>query len=211
MKCFFRTNIFCLCLIILMSPFTVLAEKDPAYWKCTKCHTGDGRSWVDEVPTITGQNKDYLRNQLENFRSGAREDNLLHVMPTIAKGLTREEIEEVISHYSKIDPKDVYHAPLEPLKPEEKELYMLGEKHAPLCLACHGDAEVRPAKRSDWPYISGQNRSALWMQLNFFRHGMRKVPQMSFMKYPPFNDVKMLDALSLYFSRQKSPPPNTVE
>ena len=45
--------------------------------KCYTCHKETGRSWVEEVPTLSGQNQTYLKNQLYAFKLDQRKDLLL--------------------------------------------------------------------------------------------------------------------------------------
>lgn len=179
----------------------------PVYWQCYKCHKDDGVSWVREVPKIKGQNKEYLTIQILNFQSGLRKDNLLHLMPDIVKKLTREQIDEVTTHYSTQDPTEKWKEPT-PLKEEEKKIYELGQRLSRVCYTCHERAEVRPAARPDWPYISGQNKEALEMILDMFIQGKRENPKMDFIKRPPFNHPDSVKALAFYLSRQKPPKPD---
>lgn len=182
------------------------AKLDELVARCYTCHKEDGRSFVDEVVTLTGQNQQYLINQLYRFKTGERQERLLHVMNQVAAKLSEEEMALIANYYSQKDPKDNRLA-YGPLSKKEKELYELGEQYSSVCMACHAEAEVRPATRSDWPYISGQNQPALVIQLQAFALGKRNNPMMRFMQGPPFNDPAVIEGLALYFSRQNSPSP----
>ncbi|MCB0366294.1 MAG: hypothetical protein H6624_16455 [Bdellovibrionaceae bacterium] len=175
--------------------------------KCYTCHKETGRSWVDEVPTLTGQNQTYLKNQLYAFKLDQRQDLLLYRMNGIAQSLTDEEIEIITRYYSEIDPRTYWEQPDQFASEEEERLYRLGEKHSPVCLACHAEGEKRPPVRADFPYISGQNQVVIEMQLGFFATGKRRNPMMDFIKEEPFNTLEMRKALAFYFSRQAPPPP----
>jgi len=198
MKIFILISIFCL-------SFPILAIDNVLLSKCYKCHKEDGKSWVDEIPTLTGQNIDYLRNQILNFRNGKRKDTYFGRMPEIVRQLSGDEIEQLIEHYSSQEPNDNYLSPGS-MGSEEERLYAIGARYAPVCLGCHGLAEERPTGRSEWPYISGQNQAAILMQLRSFINNTRRAREMDFIKSAPFNDPKVLRALSIYFSRQLPPP-----
>ncbi len=176
--------------------------------KCWQCHKLDGRSFVDEVSLIGGQNKEYLVNQLYAFQMGTRKERLLHVMNDIAAKLTDREIDAVAEYYSSQDPVPGHvRRSLRSLSKEEVRLYRIAENIAPMCLTCHGDAEARPAVQPNWPYISGQTRPAIAIQLYAFASGKRKNPRMQFLSQPPFNSPEVLEAMALYFSMQQPPRP----
>jgi cytochrome c553 len=66
---------------------------------CLACHGPRGvGSSLANFPTISGQHPDYIKKQLENFRSGSRANDMNGMMRDIAKKLTDEEI-EVLSKY----------------------------------------------------------------------------------------------------------------
>jgi cytochrome c553 len=67
---------------------------------CISCHgvDGKGRASGDIYPVIGGQHKLYLREQLLNWRSGARSNSAGSVMNLIAKSLSDTEI-DTLSNY----------------------------------------------------------------------------------------------------------------
>lgn len=191
---------------LLSCLFPLAAHSEEIYSKCYRCHKDNGRSWVDEVVTISGQNKEYLINQLNRFKSNERKERLLFVMNDIAAQLSDEEIEALANYYSLQDPESS-RPRLPPMTAREIELYKIGEKHSAVCMTCHASAESRPATRPDFPYISGQNQPAIAIQLKAFASGDRENPMMNFIKSEPFNQPEVIEGLALYFSRQKSPRP----
>ncbi len=62
---------------------------------CVGCHGPQGISRVDSYPSLAGQSQEYLQQQLENFRSGARENPM---MSSIARNLSDADI-LALSHY----------------------------------------------------------------------------------------------------------------
>lgn len=61
---------------------------------CQACH-GDHGQGDGEMPRLAGQHADYLKRQLENFRSLLRESDVMHAN---TKDMTDSEIEEIVSY-----------------------------------------------------------------------------------------------------------------
>jgi cytochrome c553 len=67
---------------------------------CAPCHGVDGFSLVLAYPHLAGQQKKYLVDQLEAFRSGDRQSPKL--MNPIAEKLSDREISSLAKYYSKL-------------------------------------------------------------------------------------------------------------
>ena len=68
---------------------------------CKTCHGANGRGNGNTAyPIIGGQHEIYVREQLRNWRSGARKNSEGEVMNHIAQKLTDEEIEQLASYIS---------------------------------------------------------------------------------------------------------------
>jgi cytochrome c553 len=61
---------------------------------CSACH-GDHGEGAAEVPRIAGQHADYLKHQLEDFRSRLRDNQVMHAN---TKDMTDGEIDAVVSY-----------------------------------------------------------------------------------------------------------------
>lgn len=61
---------------------------------CQACH-GEHGEGADSVPRLAGQHADYLKHQLEDFRSLMRENQVMHAN---TKDMTDSEIEAVVSY-----------------------------------------------------------------------------------------------------------------
>lgn len=61
---------------------------------CVACH-GDHGEGAGEIPRIAGQHADYLKSQLEAFRSLLRQNEVMHVN---TKDMTDREIEAIVSY-----------------------------------------------------------------------------------------------------------------
>ncbi len=61
---------------------------------CAACH-GDHGEGNGQFPRLAGQHADYLRNQLEDFRSLVRKNNIMHANTA---EMTDQQIEAVVSY-----------------------------------------------------------------------------------------------------------------
>jgi len=64
---------------------------------CFTCHGTDGHSVGGVPPSIAGRNKNYLLQQLNQFRSDARPATIMHQQ---AKGYTPEELELIAGYFA---------------------------------------------------------------------------------------------------------------
>lgn len=66
---------------------------------CQNCHGEDGVALLPGAANLSGQQKEYLRQQLRAYRSGSRRDAQMSV---VAKTLTDTDIETFADWYSAI-------------------------------------------------------------------------------------------------------------
>jgi cytochrome c553 len=80
---------------------TLARRGDPsrAIASCESCH-GPSRSGPEEAPMLLGQSAPYLAQQLMNFASAARGNDVFERMRTIATLLTPDEIDHLAVYYS---------------------------------------------------------------------------------------------------------------
>ena len=64
---------------------------------CFTCHGTDGRSVGGVPPSLAGQNKAYLLQQLKEFKAGTRPAS---VMQQHAKGYTDEQLELIAGYFA---------------------------------------------------------------------------------------------------------------
>lgn len=67
--------------------------------QCQTCHGIDGLARIPEAPHIAGESELYLRTQLEAFRSGRRQHE---VMSIVAQGLDDTDIADLAAWYASI-------------------------------------------------------------------------------------------------------------
>ena len=82
------------------------AAADPGYARglaatCFTCHGTDGRSVDGVPPSLAGQNKDYLLQQMKDFKAGRRPATIMHQH---AKGYTDEQLELIAGYFASVKP-----------------------------------------------------------------------------------------------------------
>jgi cytochrome c553 len=64
--------------------------------RCQACHGMDGLAKIPEAPHLAAQNEDYLVKALNDYRSGARQNEMMTVM---AKPLSDADIANLAGYY----------------------------------------------------------------------------------------------------------------
>ncbi|HEX7325834.1 MAG TPA: c-type cytochrome [Rhodanobacteraceae bacterium] len=67
---------------------------------CEKCHGPNGMGVGENFPPLAGQPAQYIANQLQAFKSGARQDDLLGLMHHVASALTERDIQAVSAWFA---------------------------------------------------------------------------------------------------------------
>ncbi|WP_181950443.1 c-type cytochrome [Shewanella woodyi] len=65
---------------------------------CKACHGNDGSSEFASIPNLKWQNTAYMVKQLEQFKSGQRQDK---TMTKVAKILNKQQMEALASYFNK--------------------------------------------------------------------------------------------------------------
>ena len=90
--------------VVAISPAALAGDlaagKKKAQQVCMTCHGLDGQATIPLAAHISGQQKDYLIIQLENYNSGKRQHDQMSI---IAKMLSDEDIENLAEWYSSIE------------------------------------------------------------------------------------------------------------
>jgi cytochrome c553 len=137
---------------------------------CAACHGADGNSGTPVNPKLAQQHPEYLVKQLQEFKSGKRNNA---VMKGFATTLSDDDMRNI-----------AYWAASKKAKAgfaKDKELVVLGEKiyrggisdrQIPACASCHSPTGAGlPAQ---YPRLSGQHADYTMAQLTTFRDGVRK-------------------------------------
>jgi cytochrome c553 len=137
---------------------------------CAACHGADGNSGTPVNPKLAQQHPEYLVKQLQEFKSGKRNNA---VMKGFATALSEDDMRN-ISYWAASKKAKTGFA-------KDKELVALGEKiyrggisdrQIPACASCHSPTGAGlPAQ---YPRLSGQHADYTIAQLTTFRDGARK-------------------------------------
>lgn len=137
---------------------------------CIACHAADGNSTTPENPKIAGQHPEYLIKQLQEFKSGKR-DNA--IMKGFAAALSDDDMRNISWWLADQKAKDG--------AATDKDLVRLGERiyrggiadrQIAACVGCHSPNGA--GIPSQYPRISGQHAGYTEAQLKAFRDGARK-------------------------------------
>jgi cytochrome c553 len=67
---------------------------------CQACHGLDGKTKMPEAPSLAGQSAIYLTKALNDYRSGARKNDM---MSLVAPTLKDKDVEDLAAYYSAIE------------------------------------------------------------------------------------------------------------
>src|SRR5699024_9470073 len=118
-----------------------------------------------EYPKIAGQGAPYLLKQLQDYKSGDREDA---VMAGMASPLSDEDMEDLAAYFAS---KKIKGGAADPDLAEDGErLYRGGnaENGVPACSGCHGPAG-QGIEAAKFPALGGQHAEYIEEQLRAFR------------------------------------------
>ena len=136
---------------------------------CAACHGADGNSGTPVNPKLAQQHPEYLVKQLQEFKSGKRNNA---VMKGFASALSDEDMKNIS-----------YWAASQKAKPgvaKDKALVTLGERiyrggiadrQIAACAGCHSPNGA--GIPSQYPRLSGQHADYTVAQLTSFRDGVR--------------------------------------
>ncbi|KXU84925.1 cytochrome C [Paraburkholderia monticola] len=139
---------------------------------CSNCHGVGGVSVSPIFPKLAGQQKEYLVNQLMDFRAHRRSDpNAKRYMWGFTH-LSDAQIEQLATYFSSRPPPEGDAGdPL--LVANGKVIFMSGlpDKGVPACSACHG---AHGEGVGEFPRLAGQYADYLVKQLVVFQHAEQR-------------------------------------
>ena len=136
---------------------------------CAACHTLDGSRGSPANPILMGQHPEYLVKQLQEFKSGKRNNP---IMKGFASTLSDEDMKNVAAFYASKTAKPGFAKDKATVKLGET-IYRGGiaEKAVPACAGCHSpNGAGVPAQ---YPRLGGQHGDYSEAQLIAFRSGLR--------------------------------------
>ena len=136
---------------------------------CAACHGADGNSGTPSYPKLAQQHPEYLVKQLQEFKSGKRNNA---VMKGFATALSDDDMKNIAFWVTSKKAKAGF--------AKDKELVTLGERiyrggiadrQVPACAGCHSpNGAGLPVQ---YPRLSGQHAEYAAAQLTAFRDGVR--------------------------------------
>ncbi len=129
---------------------------------CRTCHGKDGIAKIPIAPHIGGETAEYIIKQLQAFKDGSREHEMMTV---VVGGLEEQDIKDVASWYA--SQQIVVTDPKRPAKAPEPEK----------CVSCHGRNGVSELEIA--PHLAGESAIYIATQLKAFRLGKRSDDIMS--------------------------------
>lgn len=121
---------------------------------CRTCHGLNGLAKIPIAPNIGGEPASYITEQLENFREGRREHEMMSV---VAAGLSDAQIADVSAWFA--------------AQRASATLSADAQAAPEACVACHGADGIGLAE--DAPNLAGETNIYLETQLKAFRSGKR--------------------------------------
>ena len=137
---------------------------------CAACHGADGNSSIAANPKLSQQHPQYLIKQLQEFKSGKRNNA---VMKAFATALSEDDMRN-ISYWLASKPAKAGFAKDKALVALGERVYRGGvaERQIAACSGCHSpNGAGIPAQ---YPRVSGQHADYTMAQLSAFRDGSRR-------------------------------------
>ena len=131
---------------------------------CTSCHGADGRSQQPDIPSLAGQQPDFITLQMILFREGVRQQP---VMNQFAQGLPDRDIEDLAAFFASLPP-----GPPDDRPARDQALFDRGRALSVRmnCGVCHLQ-DYRG--RNQVPRIAGQREEFLARTMADYRDGHR--------------------------------------
>ena len=148
---------------LLTAFFISVASSQERLQLCAACHGPDGNSTNPQVPSIAGQPKLFIENQLILFREELRRSE--QMLPVV-KGLKDAEIVKLAEHFSKLPGKSMETGSA------NKELSTAGRSLSRKlrCGICHLSDY---SGQNQIPRLAGQREAYLEAEMRAYRDGKR--------------------------------------
>jgi cytochrome c553 len=130
---------------------------------CAACHGDDGNSTNPQVPSIAGQPKLFIENQLILFREELRRSDQ---MAAVVKGLKDAEVVKLAEHFSKLPAKGMETGPV-------NAAFMKSGYERAKALRCGICHLADFSGQNQIPRLAGQRESYLEAEMRAYRDGKR--------------------------------------
>ena len=137
---------------------------------CAACHGTDGNSISPAWPTLAGQNKKYLLDQLNYFKNGERENALMSSVVPLLNAYSDQDLLNIAAYYSSQTKTNGQAEDNAELLALGEALYRSGnmKKAIPACTACHSVNGAGNAL-AGFPSVAGQQKAYLVSTLKAYR------------------------------------------
>ena len=137
--------------------------------QCAVCHGERGQSAHPEFPQLAGQHAVYLRKQLQDFQSGARQHE---AMNSIARALSADQVHQLADHFAR-QRAQAQTGDDELLVQLGRYIYERGNlyQQVPACKSCHSSTGVGNERM---PRLAGQHPKYIENQLRSFQSRQRR-------------------------------------
>jgi cytochrome c553 len=149
-----------------------VAGRTIALQVCSNCHSVNGVSASPTFPKLAGQRKEYLVNQLVDFRAHVRSDPNGKRFMWGFSHLSDTQIDQLATYFSSRPPPAGVPGD-RPLVDNGRAIFVSGipDRGVPACSACHG---AHGEGMGEIPRLAGQHADYILKQLLVFRHaGLR--------------------------------------
>ena len=155
------------CLSACMSGSSAMAAGDKAIGQqraqaCSGCHGSNGVSAVAGVPSLAGQQDNFLEWQLVFFRSGRRNNP---IMTPLSQSLSDDDVKNIGAYFSSLSPPQPSAVQTDPLLTQGADI---AQQHH--CASCHTDSF---AGKQGAARIADQREDYLRTALADYRSGAR--------------------------------------
>lgn len=134
---------------------------------CGACHGVDGNSSDPQYPKLAGQSEQYIVRQLENFKSGKRQNPIMLGMAT---PLSEQDMHDVGAYFASKTP--LPGVADQALVEHGQKLFREGDvkRGIPACMACHSiDGRGNPG--AEYPQLESQHAQYVETQLKAWHDG----------------------------------------
>ncbi|WP_018145049.1 cytochrome c [Thioalkalivibrio sp. AKL6] len=160
--------------VSLLLPLSAAQAGDPQRGQelsqsCAACHQADGNSVNPEWPKLAGQHPKYTTKQLEDYKSGRRENSL---MAGQVANLDEQDMRDLSAYFAE---QSISSGTAdEEVVERGEQIYRGGipSQNVAACIACHGpNGNGNP--EAMFPAVAGQHAQYSADQLRYFRNGDR--------------------------------------
>jgi len=136
---------------------------------CAACHAADGNSGIPANPKLAQQHPEYLVKQLQEFKSGKRNNP---IMKGFASALSDDDMRNIAYWVTSKKAKPGF-AKDKVLVSTGERIYRGGiaDRQVPACAGCH--SPTGSGIPSQYPRLAGQHADYVAAQLTGFRDGAR--------------------------------------